>query len=194
MRLPPRFCNSSISAFSADGLVTRPAGAESDPTSQHHGKHLFDQRRTRRTNVWPANQLYLGIPKVSHRTLEVSRLSDRIVVQKVDNLAGRRLDGFVALDRRLPPARNEEFDMVSGIAQFAGTAQCRDAPLPWTGGNNNSHRWEHIAHGSNLAAKPPQVTSWLRGQCERARWCGWPYSWNNRPNSCNTPPRDSRQD
>ena len=55
---------------------------------------------------------------------EVVGLREGIIVEKVNQLARSRLQGRIALDRRLVAARDDDFQPVSGIIQRAGRGGC----------------------------------------------------------------------
>jgi hypothetical protein len=88
----------------------------------------------------------MGIGKMLDRTLQVARGRNRIVVQKINQLAFGGAEGGVSLDRRLFSTRHEDLEFIGRIIEGTARRNGLDLGLFRPGGNQNCDARKRFVH------------------------------------------------
>ena len=140
-----------------DGGITGAAGREREPAREHHGKNPFQKRRVGRTKVRAPDHFYLCITQECPGTAKVARVRNGIVVEKINPIAARGLDGGVALDGRLPAARNDDFEATRRIIQPPRGGHRLDLRLARAGRDDDGDTRQIVAHVKMLEQSRHQL-------------------------------------
>ena len=134
----------------ADRVVASPTRPECQPTAQHHGEDLLQQRCVGRTKIRTAEHLHLRLFEMNERAAQGIGTGEGIVVEEVDQSAASRTDGCVALDGGLPAASDDDFETVLRVVERARGGDGGNLRLSRSRRDDDGHEWKRVAHGGEV--------------------------------------------
>ena len=89
-------------------------------------------------------------------------MRDGIIIEKINQFPARGFDGGIALDRRLPAARDDDFQFLTRIIEQARGVDRRDFEQVRLRRNDDGDRGQFVAHGGKTRVQSSKfkVQSW----------------------------------